>query len=148
MWRVFGLCVLLIAVCTVGVLHEHAVSYASSPQLDNPILPPTYIPSGKQMYRQYCAACHGAEGNGHGPISPLLLKVPPNLTTLARRHDGEFPREYVTNILRFGPGFAAHGSSDMPVWGPIFQSYENYNEAAVRQRIKNLCDFLESIQEK
>jgi hypothetical protein len=36
----------------------------------------------------------------------------------------------------------------MPVWGPIFRYLENYNEAAVRQRIKNLCDFLESIQEK
>jgi len=31
---------------------------------------------------------------------------------------------------------------------PLFQYLENYNEAAVRQRIKNLCDYLESIQEK
>jgi hypothetical protein len=35
----------------------------------------------------------------------------------------------------------------MPVWGPIFQYLENYNESAVGQRIKNLCDYLESIQE-
>ncbi len=34
----------------------------------------------------------------------------------------------------------------MPVWGPIFQYLDNYNEAAVRQCIKNLCEFLESIQ--
>jgi hypothetical protein len=67
---------------------------------------------------------------------------------LARRHGETFPEEYVTNVLRFGPGFSAHGSSEMPVWEPLFQYLENYNEAAVRQRIKNLCDYLESIQEK
>ena len=75
-------------------------------------------------------------------------KPPPNLTILAQRHGGTFPEEYVTNVLRFGPGFSAHGSSEMPVWGPLFQYLENYNEAAVRQRIKNLCGYLESIQEK
>jgi len=48
----------------------------------------------------------------------------------------------------FGPGLSVHGSSEMPVWGPIFQGVEHYNEAAVRQRIKNLCEYLESIQEK
>jgi len=57
-----------------------------------------------------------------------------------------FPEEYVTNVLRFGFSFSAHGSSEMPVWGPIFQYEERYNEAAVRQRIKNLCEYLESIQ--
>jgi len=39
---------------------------------------------------------------------------PPNLTILARRHGGTFPEEYVTNVLRFGPGFSTHGSS-LPV---------------------------------
>jgi hypothetical protein len=44
-------------------------------------------------------------------------------------------------------GYSAHGSYEMPVWALILQYFENYNEAAVRQRIKNL-DYLESIQEK
>jgi mono/diheme cytochrome c family protein len=111
-------------------------------------LPPTYVPSGKQMYRQYCAACHGSDGRGRGPAAPALSKQPPDLTTLAKRHAGKFPEDYVTSVLRFGPGFSAHGSSEMPVWGPIFQYIENYNEAAVRQRIRNLCDYLESMQER
>ena len=33
-------------------------------------------------------------------------------------HGGTFPEEYVSNVLRFGPGLSAHGSSEMPVWGP------------------------------
>lgn len=111
-------------------------------------LPPTYVPSGKQLYKQFCAACHGPDGKGHGPAAPALSKQPPDLTTLARRHGGNFPEDYVTSVLRFGPGFSAHGSSEMPVWGPIFQYLDNYNEAAVRQRIKNLCDYLQSLQEK
>jgi len=115
---------------------------------DKTQLPPAYVPPGLQMYKEYCAACHGSDGKGHGPVAASLRKPPPNLTILARRHGGTFPEEYVTNVLRFGPGFSAHGSSEMPVWGPLFQYLENYNEAAVRQRIKNLCDYLESIQEK
>jgi len=111
-------------------------------------LPPTYVPSGKQMYKQFCAACHGPDGKGHGPATPTLARRAPDLTTLAKRHDGKFPADYVTTVLRFGPGFSAHGSSEMPVWGPIFQYIENYNEAAVRQRIKNLCDYLDSLQER
>jgi len=110
-------------------------------------LPPTYVPSGKQMYRDYCAACHGSNGKGRGPVASSLNKRLPDLTTLAKRHGGSFPTEYVRNVLRFGPGFSAHGSADMPVWGPIFQYLDNYNEAAVRQRIQNLCEYLKSIQE-
>lgn len=115
--------------------------------IDRNQLPPAYVPTGKQMYKDYCAACHGADGKGHGPVAPTLRILTPDLTTLAKRHRGVFPREYVAGVLRFGPAFGAHGSSDMPVWGSIFQYMDHYNEAAVRERIKNLCDFLESIQE-
>lgn len=110
--------------------------------------PPGYVPSGKQMYKNYCAACHGADGKGHGPVSPSLRTATPDLTTLAKRHGGVFPRDHVAGVLRFGPGFAAHGSSDMPVWGPIFLYLDHYDEAAVRERINNLCDYIESLQER
>ena len=109
-------------------------------------LPPVYMPPGKQLYKDYCAACHGSNGKGHGPVARSLREPPSDLTTLAERHGGAFPAEYVTNVLRFGVDFSAHGSSEMPVWGPIFQYQEHYNEAAVRQRIKNLCEYLETIQ--
>ena len=115
---------------------------------DNKQLPAGYVPPGKQIYKEYCAACHGTDAQGHGPAAASLTVQPPDLTTLAKRNGGRFPAEYVSNVVRFGPGFAAHGSSQMPVWGPIFLYIEHYNEAAVRQRIKNLCDFLESLQER
>ncbi len=73
---------------------------------------------------------------------------PPDLTTLAQRHDGKFPAEYVAGIVRFGQPIAAHGSSDMPVWGPIFAVLEHGNEVAVRKRIQNLVNCLATIQQK
>jgi mono/diheme cytochrome c family protein len=140
----------LIMICAAdaGKPHSKPTGAASASKDDKVQFPAEYVPSGRQMYREYCAACHGSDGKGRGPVATWLRKPPPNLTTLARAHGGNFPREYVTNVLRFGPGYSAHGSSEMPVWGPVFQYLENYNESAVRQRIKNLCDYLESIQEK
>jgi mono/diheme cytochrome c family protein len=110
-------------------------------------LPPTYMPTGAQMFKQYCAVCHGADAKGQGPLAALLKTPPPDLTALAKRHMGKFPYDYVKGILEFGPGPSAHGSSDMPTWGPIFRYYDKQNQRVVEQRIKNLCDFLASLQE-
>ena len=138
---------LLLAAATAALARQESSRVAPA---DDPTgqLPPGYVPSGKTMYKQYCAACHGARGKGNGPAAPNLNVRVPDLTTLSKRHGGKFPFDYVVSVLRFGPGFTAHGSSEMPVWGPIFEYLENQNEAAVRQRIKNLCDYLESLQEK
>jgi len=56
--------------------------------------------------------------------------------------------EYVTEIVRFGKPVQAHGSADMPVWRPIFGLRDNSNEVAVRRRIKNLREYLATLQEK
>ena len=135
---------LVVFVCLASVVSaqgQHAVNQNE--------LPSNYVPSGKVMYKQYCASCHGAEAKGDGPAA-VTLKVPPaDLTTLAKRHEGKFPYEYVSGILRFGTGPTIfHGASDMPIWGPIFQVFDKNNEDVVEQRIKNLCDYLASLQEK
>jgi len=135
--------VVLGATMALGALVPLAMG---SPSIDE--IPPTYVPSGEAMYKQYCGACHGLDGKGDGPAAFTLKMPPPDLTTLASRHMGTFPREYVGNILRFGPGTSAHGSSDMPTWGTIFQLIDKNNERAVQQRIKNLTDYLASLQQK
>jgi mono/diheme cytochrome c family protein len=104
--------------------------------------------SGKQTYMHYCASCHGADARGNGPAAFMLKTTPPDLTTLAKRHGGKFPYEYVSDVLRFGTRVLSHGSSDMPIWGPIFGSMDNYDEVAVRKRIKDLSDYLASLQQK
>lgn len=118
------------------------------PTVDQTQFPPTYIPSGEHMYKQFCAACHGVDAKGRGPTASLLKIPPPDLTTLAKRHEGKYPDAYVSDILLFGPGVTAHGSTDMPTWGPMFLWLDKQNERAARQRIKNLSDYLASLQEK
>jgi mono/diheme cytochrome c family protein len=119
----------------------------NQPSVDE-TLPSNYVPSGKVMYKQYCATCHGSEAKGNGPLASLLKVRPPDLTKLAQRHAAKFPYNYVSSVLQFGPGPSAHGSSDMPTWGPIFGYFDKQNEKAVHQRIKNLCDYLASLQER
>jgi mono/diheme cytochrome c family protein len=109
-------------------------------------LPADYVPTGGQIYRQYCAACHGADAKGHGPVGRVLRKPASDLTTLAKRHGGKFPSAYVTGILGFAPGVHSHGSGDMPTWGALFEYY--YNKNSAEQRIQNISDYLASLQEK
>jgi len=111
-------------------------------------LPPTVARAGKNTYAHYCASCHGTDAQGNGPAAVMLKTAPPDLTTLAKRHGGKFPYDYVFDVLRFGTRFTSHGSSDMPIWGPIFGSMENYDEVATRKLIKGLSDYLASLQQK
>jgi len=106
------------------------------------------VAAGKQTFTEYCAACHGVDARGMGPAASALSTPPSDLTTLAKKHGGKFPYEYVGNVVRVGKPVPAHGSVDMPIWGPIFGVRDNGNEAAVRQRIKSLCDYLATLQEK
>jgi mono/diheme cytochrome c family protein len=116
--------------------------------VNKPPAAPPAVASGKQTYVEYCAACHGADGRGMGPAAAALKTPPADLTTLAKKHGGKFPEDYVATIVRFGSPVQAHGSADMPVWGPIFGVRENGNELALRRRIKDLCDYLATLQEK
>ena len=133
---------------SILLLAAGAVGAQARPGIDQDQLPPNFVPSGKTMFKDYCAACHGMDAKGRGPARSSLKVPAADLTTLAKRHGGQFPYDYVENILRFGPGVAAHGSSDMPTWGPIFQYLDNYNQATVLKRIKNLSDYIASLQEK
>jgi mono/diheme cytochrome c family protein len=104
--------------------------------------------SGVEMYKQYCAVCHGADAKGDGPAASALKEAPPDLTTLAKRHDGKFPDDYVANVLRNGAKAPAHGSAEMPIWGPLFATMSGGDEAQVTMRISNLTKYLKSLQQK
>jgi len=111
-------------------------------------VPHTSATSGKEMYLAYCATCHGKEGKGDGPAASALKIPPADLTTLSKRNKGEFPSAHVTNLLNGSSGVAAHGSKEMPVWGPIFMAMEHQHASAVRLRIANLTEYVKSLQQK
>jgi hypothetical protein len=69
---------------------------------------------------------------------------------MAKRNGGKFPGESVTITLLFGTEKHPHGTSDMPIWGPLFSSLHG-NKATdplVKLRIANLTSYLESLQSK
>ena len=102
--------------------------------------------SGKQMFIDYCSACHGMDGAGNGPAVVFLKTPPTNLTTLAQRNKGKFPATHFVGTLRFGTGAHPHGTVDMPMWGDLFSGAHKTGEASVR--IANLMLYVESIQQK
>jgi mono/diheme cytochrome c family protein len=121
---------------------------AAKPQVQ--VVPAPYTPadSGKAMFDAYCAACHGADGKGAGPAAPAMKFAVPDLTSLAKSHDGKYPAFAVAETLRVTRPMAAHGSADMPVWGPIFSHLSQQSSAVIQQRIHNLNMYVESLQAK
>ena len=101
--------------------------------------------SGAQLYKDHCAACHGAEGKGDGPVAGFLKTPPADLRVLAQRNNGKYPADYVSATLRSGTDSGAHGTSDMPIWGPVFRSR---GKKLAELRIHNLTEFVESLQQK
>jgi mono/diheme cytochrome c family protein len=102
--------------------------------------------SGKQMYAQYCASCHGTDGKGNGPAAPALKDKPVDLTMLSQNNKGKFPEDHVVSVLRFGSEMPAHGSKDMPIWGPVLRSLNHGNQAEEQQRISNITHYLKTMQ--
>jgi mono/diheme cytochrome c family protein len=103
--------------------------------------------SGAELYKKHCAVCHGTDLKGNGPFPPPY-RMPPDLTTLARRHGGKFPETYVANVLRNGVTLPTHGPAEMPVWGAEFASTERLDTVQVELRIKNLTNYIKSFQTK
>jgi len=104
--------------------------------------------SGQDMYKSYCAVCHGPDGKGNGPAATVLKVPPSDLTTLSARNGGKYPALKVSAIIRGEQPLAAHGSKEMPIWGNLFWSMSGGHEAEVQQRISNLNKYLESLQKK
>ena len=73
--------------------------------------------TGEENYMRYCAACHGAGGLGDGPVASAIFKEVPDLTRIAERRDGNFPRQIIKNAIDGRWRIDAHGTQTMPVWG-------------------------------
>jgi mono/diheme cytochrome c family protein len=48
--------------------------------------------SGRAVFQADCAACHGADARGAGPLAGGLAVRPPDLTRIAARSGGAFDR--------------------------------------------------------
>lgn len=120
--------------------------------------------AGQVEYRMGCAACHGIDGKGMGPVGALFGTPPANLTILAKRNNGVFPFNSVYEVIDGRKVIVAHGTRDMPIWGDrytpspnravspnasdMFINPSHDPETVVRMRILAVIDYLNRIQEK
>jgi cytochrome c553 len=98
-------------------------------------------------YQVFCASCHGAEGRGDGAIAKSLKKRPADLTQLAIRNDGAFPKDKVFKTIQ-GDG-QPHGNADMPAWGDVFaKSSDSAGAENAAARIEDLVKYIQTLQAK
>lgn len=120
------------------------------------------IDVGKAEFQSGCAACHGIDAKGNGPVSKELKTHPTDLTALAKKNNGVFPFNHVYQTIDGRDPLASHGTREMPIWGYRFTP-PHYNlkttddailappassEAIVHARILAVIDYLNRIQEK
>ncbi len=108
--------------------------------------PATSATSGSQMFHAYCADCHGRDAKGNGPLLAVLKVAPPDLTTLTKRNGGKFPGKKVSATIQGQSGKPAHGSREMPAWGPIFRKMAKGHDGEPELRIKTLTSYIASLQ--
>ncbi|HTS37213.1 MAG TPA: c-type cytochrome [Candidatus Solibacter sp.] len=135
-WAVLLLCIVLPAVLLAAAQKDRETSSER------------YAIDGAKIFRYHCAACHGADGQGHGPASAALKHPVPDLTLISRRSGAKFPYQRVREIIEgkeSGP--TAHGDREMPIWGPIFHEVESDQDWG-EVRLDAITKHLESIQQK
>lgn len=76
--------------------------------------------SGEALYKEFCAACHGATGRGDGPAAAGLARKPADLTGISERNGGAFPLAQVISTID-GYTRAEKGQLTMPEFGVMLE---------------------------
>ncbi|MBZ5694918.1 MAG: cytochrome c [Acidobacteriia bacterium] len=126
----------------LGAQSQTAPKPATQPDQSTPLIRSL---EGPDLFRAYCASCHGVDAKGNGPAARDLKAKVANLTVLSKNNKGKFPEARVRKVVMGDDIVAGHGSREMPVWGPIFHQIE-WDVDRGNVRLDNLVKYLESIQ--
>lgn len=141
--RWFLVIMIAAGLCTVILMMPLAAQQVELKKAPAPRTPPY---AAQDMFKAYCASCHGLDGKGHGPAVPALKTPPGDLTLLSRNNGGKFPALRVMNSISGDVNVPAHGSKDMPVWGAVFRNMNSGSPGETQLRVSNLTTYLESLQ--
>ncbi len=113
---------------------------------------------GENEFISSCAACHGADGKGKGPVAEVLSTKPSDLTQITNNFSGQFPDEHIYKVIDGREMINPHGDKQMPIWGHRYiaeahvlanQVPHDVDAQALRfGRIISLVRYVESIQAK
>ena len=107
---------------------------------------------GGLLFAGHCAACHGAEARGDGPMGQILAVAPPDLTGLAAAEGGDFPTERVVRAIDGRTLILSHGGP-MPLFGMILGGEPAVIDAAAgtpvitKAAVVDIAAWLAAIQE-
>ena len=107
------------------------------------------VDPGKDMYVQYCSACHGRDGRGGGTVSGFFKVKVPDLTMLRKANKGVYPADLVILAIDGRRTIRGHGDPQMPVWGKIFSREANdpkTTEVVTLQKEKLIADYVATLQ--
>ncbi|MFK7941039.1 MAG: cytochrome c [Roseovarius sp.] len=105
---------------------------------------------GRTIYMGNCVACHGADGQGNGPIAAELPVAPPDLTGLSLRNGGVFPSSDVMAQIYGYPG--RFHVQVMPEFGQVLAgptvmwTDETGTQIETPQPLLDLVEYLKSVQ--
>lgn len=149
----------LVGICTLTLTVVQGVAQNSSAtNSPNPTAPVVKIQQGPikyatadsemAMYSTYCASCHGNAGKGDGPAAASLRSNPEDLTLLAKRNNGVFPKAKVEYILTTSESMPSHDAATMPVWNDAFHALDggHWRTPVAYLRVHNLISYLEKMQ--
>lgn len=106
---------------------------------------------GAAFYAKYCTSCHGASGQGDGPLAGSITPPPADLTLISDRNGGTFPTEGVMAQVNGYQG--RHQFGGMPEFeedlnGPIVDYTTASGEVLkTPQTLIDIASYLESIQQ-
>ena len=107
--------------------------------------------SGKEVYLSLCADCHGPDGKGDGPTRAGQPAAPADLTGIAARNGGVFPRNQTMGRIY---GYTMGKSEDhMPAFGDLLEGESIPYDAGdglqtpTPWRLVALIEYLETIQQ-
>ncbi|WP_026147551.1 c-type cytochrome [Limimaricola hongkongensis] len=113
--------------------------------------PEPELPSGRALFMENCAACHGAGGRGDGPLAAGLPRAPADLTQL--RPAGEpFP---MVHVMSYIDGYFRQDdpAQVMPEYSQLFTGPTLYVDTSdgiltpTPHPLVALSDYLETLQE-
>ena len=120
--------------------------------------PAASVSNGQRDYKNRCAMCHGAAGNGNGWFSRYLKAPVLSLARLKVNAGGVFPFERLYDVIDGRQAVAVHGPREMPVWGDVYRATAGtaieksgeesvQTEGMVRARLYALLRYIEQLQE-
>jgi mono/diheme cytochrome c family protein len=94
------------------------------------------IERGNAHYLVWCANCHGVDGDGRGPLVPMLKVAPSDLTLLRRSGKGTPVGQRVLDAVAGRHRVPTGGHRRMPVFADNLEI----------RTVVEIADYLETIQ--